>query len=89
MASEGAAPASQMSVPDTSPEEEFNLFGPSAACGPSGTSAENSLTQSSLTAAQTSPAGTEAAIAGAGADFQSIILAIEPRGMLRQQSLTM
>ena len=30
MASEGAAPASQVPVPDTSPEEEFDLFGPSA-----------------------------------------------------------
>ena len=29
MASEGAAPASQVPVPDTSPEEEFDLFGPS------------------------------------------------------------
>ena len=120
MASEGAAPASQVPVPDTSPEEEFDLFGPSAGCGPGGASAENPFTQPSPTAAQASPAGSPAgsqgspfgqfqqaaggaatagvppvATAGAGADFQSIILEMlrqqnqTTMEMLRQQSLTM
>ena len=36
MASEGAAPASQVPVSDTNPEEEFDLFRLSAGCGPGG-----------------------------------------------------
>ena len=119
MASEGAASASQVPVPDN-PKEEFDLFGPFAGCGPGGTSAENPFTQPSPTAAQASPAGSPAgsqgspfgpfpqaaggaatagvppaATAGAGADFQSIILEMlrqqnqTTMEMLRQQSLTM
>ena len=109
-------PLRELCFPDTSPEEEFDLFG----CGPGGASAENPITEPSPTAAQASPAGSPAgsqrspfgqfqqaaggaatagvppaATAGAGADFQSIILEMlrqqnqTTMEMLRQQSLTM